>query len=199
MSQYDQLVEEFPPEVLRVLPKAGGLTYVPVAEVITRLNTVLGVGGWGFTITGLYREPDDRDWIIATVEISAIVDGERAIRGGVGGYNTANVGMDLADANKSAVSEALKKAAQSLGVGLHLSRKEEAKAMDAIADQASDLDVNDFVEKMKLFPDGIKNTVKEFARDSNINWRNMSNSQLDSLKKFIDELTSFEEDPISAE
>jgi len=186
-TQYEQLVEEFPEEVLRTLPKAGGLTYVPVAEVITRLNNVLGVGGWGYSVRGLYHDDEKPNWIIAIVDLTAIVDGMSAARSGVGGYDTSNKGMDLADAHKSATSEALKKAAQALGVGLHLSRKEEAIAMDAMADRADPKSLDAFKAKMASRDDEFKAAVKEYASLADINWKRVSADDLADLVLFATE------------
>lgn len=185
MTQAEKLVEEFPTAVLGKLPKAGGLTYVPVAEVITRLNNVCGVGGWGYSIIDIYRDSVAPEWVIATVELKADVDGHLAIRCGVGGYDTSNKGMDIADAHKSAVSEAIKKAAQALGVGLHLSRKEEAIAVDAMGPPLNQDDVEKFKKAMSESSNaGLKDAVKDYAKDNDIKWGRMSDDQLTDLRTF---------------
>lgn len=186
MNQANQLAEEFPHELLGRLPKAGGLDYVPVAEVITRLNRVLGVGGWGYRVDNLWRDPEDSNWVIASVELRATVDGDEAIRYGVGGYDTSNTGMDTADGYKSAVSEALKKAAQTLGVGLHLSRKEEAIAMDAMGHLAPQVAVKAFTDAMAEETDDFKKAVKKFAADQGIKWNRIFHNQLESLIEFAE-------------
>lgn len=166
--QAELLATEFPPEVCGTLPKAGRkLTYVPVAEVIARLNQVLGVGNWSYHAERYYRDEIDRNWIICEVEIQALVDGETCIRAGVGGYSTKmyteeNKGMDIADAYKSALSEALKKAAQSLGVGLHLSRSEEAMAIAAMLGEEPEPDPKvELYESIKQLDDVKKEMVKD--------------------------------------
>ena len=129
-TQQDKLNIEFPAEVCQELPKAGRkLTYVPVAEVITRLNDVLGTAGWSYTVEERWTDSHESKygtevWAMTHVRLVATIDGQQCARDGIGGYNTSKPGMDYADGWKSATSEALKKAAQALGVGLHLSRSE---------------------------------------------------------------------------
>jgi len=51
MTLFEQLSEPFDPAVERQLKKGGAsLTYIPVSEVITRLNRVLGVDMWSYEI-----------------------------------------------------------------------------------------------------------------------------------------------------
>lgn len=184
-SQADALNAVFDDAVLGTLPKAGGLTYVPVAEVIARLNDVLGTGGWGYVVIGTFRDSQNPDWVIAQVRLRAEVDGEVAERDGFGGYDTSNRGMDTADGYKSAVSEALKKAAQALGVGLHLSRNEEAIAIAAMA-QAPRVDpiaLTKFKNAMKdeSVPEEVKERVKAKARELKVDWKNMTQEHYDIL------------------
>jgi len=190
--QAELLEEEFPESVIKVLPKAGRkLSYVPVAEVITRLNRVLGVGGWSYHTVNLSRDSENPSWVIAEVEIQASVDDETTMRTGVGGYDTASRGMDVADGYKSAVSEALKKAAQSLGVGLHLSRTEEAIAMDAMADLADGVEVNALVEDIKSQDDkALQDAVKKFAASNGIGWSSMSATELTRMRSFVEDWIS---------
>ena len=55
------LSEPFPREVQRSMKKGGtSLTYIPVSEVITRLNTVLGIENWSYDCL-LYTSPSPRD------------------------------------------------------------------------------------------------------------------------------------------
>lgn len=70
--------------------------------------------------------------------------------------------MDIADAYKSALSEALKKAAQSLGVGLHLSRSEEAMAIAAMLGEEPEPDPKvELYESIKQLDDVKKEMVKD--------------------------------------
>lgn len=135
------LSEPFPPEMERVLRKGGTpLTYIPVSEVITRLNKVLGVDQWSFEIVSCNRDAIDPDYIVAHVRLSWHIDQTRPEatihRDGYGGQKIKRTKqgeiVDLGDEMKGAVSDALKKAAQTLGVGLYLARSEEAIEIDEV-------------------------------------------------------------------
>jgi hypothetical protein len=67
---YKALNEPFPPEMERTLTKSGTkLTYIPVSEVITRLNKVLGSSSWDFKINSCQRDAIDPDFIVAHVTL----------------------------------------------------------------------------------------------------------------------------------
>lgn len=133
-----QLNEPFPPDVERELKKSGTyLTYIPVSEVITRLNKVLGFDGWSYEIIKCERDAHDPDFIVAHVRMRVYPHNDRfveIVRDGFGGQKIKRTKqgdiVDLGDEFKGAVSDALKKAAQSLGVGLYLARTEEAMSLD---------------------------------------------------------------------
>ena len=113
----------FPKEVERQLDKGGtSLTYIPVSEVIVRLNDVFGSLGWSYTLVKCERDVLDPDFLVAHVSMTV---GD-ITRDGVGGQKIkrtrAGEILDLGDEYKGAVSDALKKAAQSFGVGLYLAR-----------------------------------------------------------------------------
>lgn len=121
----------FPQEMLRY-NQAKGLTYIPISEVIARLNRVLGVENWSYDVVRIWREPDYPLWCLAHVTLRVNIGGQTIARDGVGGQQVKltkkdQSPVDLGDEFKGAVSDALKKAAQSLGVGLELARTEEAK------------------------------------------------------------------------
>lgn len=129
------LAEPFPEEMEKVLVKSGvSLVYLPISEVINRLNKVLGVENWSFEIISVRRDEVDIDEIIAHVSLSAEIDGKSIVKHGFGGQSVKrqkkdNKPVDLGNDFKGAVSDALKKAAQQLGVGLYLARSTDA--MDA--------------------------------------------------------------------
>jgi len=120
---YGPLSEAFPQEMERTLNKGGtNLTYIPVSEVINRMNKVLGVENWSFSIKG-YTEIGDS--IVAHVTVVTTIDGKEVSRDGVGGQKIKRIkatglAVDYGDEVKGAVSDALKKAVQTLGVGLYL-------------------------------------------------------------------------------
>lgn len=139
-TKYQNLYEPFASEVEKTLSKGGTrLTYIPVSEVITRLNKVLGIDSWSFNIISCERDAIDPDYIVAHVRLMwHTATPERPdsciVRDGFGGQKIKRKKdgeiVDLGDEMKGAVSDALKKAAQTLGVGLYLARSEEALEAD---------------------------------------------------------------------
>jgi len=128
------LAEPFPREMLRY-HQGKKLTYVPVAEVIARMNRVLGVNGWSSEVINVWREPDYPEWVLAHVRVTATINGVLVQRDGVGGQQvkklrSGNGVVDLGDEYKGAMSDALKKACQGYGVGLELARTDEALAIE---------------------------------------------------------------------
>ena len=130
----NELSEQFPVEVERQLKKGGtSLTYIPVSEVINRLNKVLGFDGWSYEIIKCERDALDPDFIVAHVRLNVFPGADKFVsvtKDGFGGQKIKRTKqgdiVDLGDEFKGAVSDALKKAAQALGVGLYLARTEEA-------------------------------------------------------------------------
>lgn len=130
-TTYDLLAEPFPPEVERTLTKSGTrLTYIPVSEVIARMNRVIGLGNWDMIVDRVERDKNDPDYVIAHVRVRALIDGREVVRDGVGGQTIKRTKkgdiVDLGDEFKGAVSDAFKKACQMLGVGLYLARTDDA-------------------------------------------------------------------------
>lgn len=125
------LSEPFPPEMERELRKGGTtLTYIPVSEVIARLNRCFGVTGWSTEIIKCERDTLDPDFIVAHVRLTIGDKGWGMSKDGFGGQKikrtkTGEI-VDLGDEFKGAVSDALKKAAQQLGIALYLARSDEA-------------------------------------------------------------------------
>ena len=124
-TQQERLSAKFDESVHRSMLKGGTrLTYIPVAAVIQRLNEVLGVDAWSLKIVSVYRDATDPDFIVAQIMLTAEFEREVVTRDAVGGQRikrTRDGGIiDLGDEMKGAVSDALKKAAQTLGVGLYL-------------------------------------------------------------------------------
>jgi len=132
------LNEPFPKEVERQLKKGGtSLTYIPVSEVISRLNKVLGFDGWAYEIIKCERDALDPEFIVAHVRLSVLSKDDfiNVVKDGFGGQKIKRTKagdiVDLGDEFKGAVSDALKKAAQALGIGLYLARSEEAMEIEA--------------------------------------------------------------------
>lgn len=108
------------------------LEYITGEQCISRLNEVLGVAGWSFTVKehGLNAEADEI-WVLG--EIVANFGGTLVIRQQFGSQkvrrsrangNPIDIGFDL----KGAATDAMKKCAMLLGVGLYLSKKEQQPA-----------------------------------------------------------------------
>ena len=121
----EKLGAYFPKESEAILKKGGrNLTYIPVGEVIMRANEVLGFD-WSYEVVDTFK---DGDWITAHVRLTITTEDTIASRDGFGGqkikYTKSGDAVDLGDEYKGAVSDALKKAFQSFGVGLYLARDE---------------------------------------------------------------------------
>jgi hypothetical protein len=104
------------------------LEYITGEQTVSRLNEVLGVNGWSFRVLEHgYNEEADEHWVLA--EIAATIEGVHVLRQQFGSQkvkrsransNPLDIGFDL----KGATTDALKKCASLLGVGLYLSKKE---------------------------------------------------------------------------
>lgn len=194
------LAEPFAPEQLRH-HEGKGLTYVPISEVIARLNRVLGVGNWSYEVKRTWEageQPTDTGvypaWVMAHVTLTAnirsasLAEDEFAYSpvarvDGVGGQqvkllrNGSGV-VDLGDEYKGAVSDALKKAAQHLGVGLELARKDEAMAYEAA--QAPPLDWptvtayngtrEDLRDRARALPPALADALRTWWKTEGLAW-----------------------------
>lgn len=107
------------------------LTYVTGEQVTRRLNEVLGVGGWSFRVLkhDINVEADEA-WCLG--ELIADVNGKLITRQQFGSQKlkrsrSTGVPLDIGFDLKGAATDAMKKCASLLGVGLYLSRKEPRK------------------------------------------------------------------------
>jgi len=108
----------------------GGVavTFITGEQVARRLNEVLGVSGWSFRILRHDINPEaDEAWalgeLVAEIGERTVVRqqfGSQKIRRSRSSGAPLDLGFDL----KGASTDALKKCASLLGVGLYLSRKE---------------------------------------------------------------------------
>lgn len=135
-THYEQFSQPFPKEMEKVLSKGGTrLTYIPVSEVINRMNRVIGVDGWSSEVIKVDRDALDPDFIVAHVRVVATIGSQVVTKDGFGGQKIKRTKagdiVDLGDEYKGAVSDAFKKACQMLGIGLYLARAEEALEADA--------------------------------------------------------------------
>jgi hypothetical protein len=107
----------------------GGVevTFISGEQVVSRLNEVLGVAGWNFRILRHEISPEaDEAWALG--EIVAEVDGKTVTRQQFGSQKlkrsrSTGAPLDLGFDLKGAATDAMKKCASLLGVGLYLSRK----------------------------------------------------------------------------
>src|SRR4051794_9549251 len=106
------------------------LQYVSGEQVVARLNEVLGVGGWSFRVLRHDINPEaDEAWALG--ELVAEIGERSVVRQQFGSQKLKrsrstgaplDIGFDL----KGAATDAMKKCASLLGVGLYLSRKDES-------------------------------------------------------------------------
>lgn len=174
---YGLLSEQFPREMERSLNKGGtNLTYIPVSEVITRLNKVLGVDKWSFTIVRCERDAIDPDFVVAHVRLVWDTNGLPISRDGIGGQKIKRTKqgsiVDLGDEFKGAISDALKKAAQTLGVGLYLARSDDAMEIE----QAMDAPVDESVQTWESFVNISKGLSESKRSQLNDFWASISSN-----------------------
>ena len=107
------------------------MKYVSGEQVVTRLNEVLGVGGWSFRVLGhdIHSEADEA-WALG--ELMAEIGERTVVRQQFGSQKvrrsrSTGAPLDLGFDLKGASTDAMKKCASLLGVGLYLSRKEPAR------------------------------------------------------------------------
>jgi hypothetical protein len=105
------------------------LEYITGEMCITRLNETLGMAGWSFSVRehGINEQADEA-WALGRLEANCggtiIIReqfGSQKVKRSRSTGNPLDIGFDL----KGAATDALKKCAMGLGVGLYLSRKEE--------------------------------------------------------------------------
>ena len=129
---YERLSEPFETTFTDI---RGGVevTFISGEQVVRRLNEVLGVAGWSFRVLehGINQEADE---VWALGEIAAEIDGHTVVRQQFGSQKirrsrSTGAPLDLGFDLKGASTDAMKKCASLLGVGLYLSRKEATRPM----------------------------------------------------------------------
>ena len=105
-----------------------GLDYLTGEQVVSRLNEVLGPGNWNFVVKEHgYDEESDEMWALGRLE--AAIDGSMIWREQFGSQkhnrrrNDGKI-IDYGFDAKGAATDALKKCASLIGVGLYLAEKE---------------------------------------------------------------------------
>ncbi len=145
------------------------LEYITGEQCVSRLNEVLGVAGWSFTVKehGLDQEADEV-WVLG--ELTANFGGTLVVRQQFGSQKVKrskatgtpiDIGFDM----KGAATDALKKCAMLLGVGLYLSKKEAPSVVANGVESADRLVCEECGEELKetRFKDGTAWTPVQLA------------------------------------
>jgi hypothetical protein len=136
LAVYEQLSEHFETTFTDV---RGGVevTFISGEQVVTRLNEVLGVAGWSFRVLRHDINPEaDEAWALG--ELVAEIGERTVVRQQFGSQKlrrsrSTGAPLDLGFDLKGASTDAMKKCASLLGVGLYLSRKAPPRAANARA------------------------------------------------------------------
>lgn len=183
------LYAPFPEEMEKVMTLSGvSLKFIPVSEVVNRLNKVMGIDRWSLEIISCNEVPDNVDEILAHVSLTLdFGNGQIITRHAVGGATIKRIKatgkpLDYGNSRKMAVSDALKKAATLFGVGLYLSRS--ADALDV--EESMDLPDEAYVQPIPPAPKSPLETQwdyfveitqslsKEQKQELNLFWENHS-------------------------
>jgi len=193
---YSQLSEQFPQEMQRSINKGGtNLTYIPISEVINRLNKVFGVDKWSMTIESCHRDPVDSDFVIAHVRVAYFAtEFTTIVRDGIGGSKIKRTKqgqiLDLGDEFKGAISDALKKAAQAFGVGLYLARSDDAIEIEQVM-EAEQVTTPEQASQTQLIWDNFmalsKKLTKGQKEELRSAWAQWSNGQATPNKDSVTE------------
>lgn len=124
---YEKLAAPFD-ETHRDVRGGVQLEYITGEQCITRLNETLGVAGWSFTVKehGINVEADEC-WVLG--ELTCNFGGTIVLRQQFGSQKikrsrSSGVPIDIGFDLKGAATDATKKCAMQVGVGLYLSKKE---------------------------------------------------------------------------
>lgn len=127
LTTYERLAARFDTHATR---KQGGteLIYLTGEQVITRMNEVLGPTGWSFRVVS-QGTTDMEAWVLG--ELVATIDGVAVLRQQYGNQDLARGQHSTTDLFKAACTDAIKKAATTIGVGLYLYDADERRAVQA--------------------------------------------------------------------
>ena len=170
-NTYQLLTEPFPAEMERTLNKGGvSLVYIPVSEVINRMNKIIGVENWSYQVKTWQQLGTS---IVAHVTLTVEIDGKTIMRDGVGGQKIkltkSQEPLDIGDELKGAVSDALKKASQTLGIGLYLARSDDAMEIEQAID-ASNEPLTPHESNWENFKQISKSLTKSQKDELNASW-----------------------------
>jgi len=135
---YERLAAEFDNTFTR---SQGGteLTYITGEQCVRRLNEVLGFDRWSFQVIehGTNEEADEI-WVFARLTVHTdhgLIIREQAGSQKIKRSRSTSQPLDIGFDYKGAITDAMKKCASLIGVGLYLSRKEEQVQYSAQANQ----------------------------------------------------------------
>jgi hypothetical protein len=132
-TTYAQLAAKFPADAHKTRKQGGrDLTYVTGEMVIGRLNGVLGFD-WSFRVVN-QGSTEIEAWVLG--ELTATVDGVTFTRQQYGNQDLSRGQHPTSDLFKSAATDALKKCATTIGVGLYLYDEDERREVEAEMRQA---------------------------------------------------------------
>lgn len=121
------------------------LEYITGEQCVTRLNETLGVANWSFRIVehGIHQEADEC-WVLA--ELTASFGDRTVTRQQFGSQKvkrsrSSGVPLDIGFDLKGAGTDALKKCASLIGVGLYLWKKEAVAAPTAVTEPGPGMSV----------------------------------------------------------
>jgi hypothetical protein len=126
---YQRLAERFPAAAHKTRKQGGrDLTYVTGEMVISRLNEALGWQNWSFRVV---REgaTDVEAWVLG--ELTVTIDGQTITRQHYGNQDLSRGQHATTDLYKSAATDAIKKAATTIGIGLYLYDEDERREVEA--------------------------------------------------------------------
>jgi hypothetical protein len=181
---YEKLSDPFPVEMERQVKKGGAsLTYIPISEVITRMNRIFGPCGWSHTVVSCERDKIDPEWVIAHVRVDVYDENSASMfhtsHAGFGGTKIKRTKsgdvLDLGDEFKGAVSDALKKACQHLGVGLYLARDADAIEMDEVIH--AEVQIDPVVDKYNRFKEIRDLLTEDQVKDLRAYWSTWSDGR----------------------
>jgi recombination DNA repair RAD52 pathway protein len=126
-SVYQRLAARFPAEDHKTRKQGGrDLTYLPGEKVIGRLNDVLRFD-WSFRVVN-QGNTEVEAWVLG--ELAATIDGAVVTRQQYGNQDLARGQHPTSDLYKSAATDALKKCATTIGVGLYLYDEDERREVE---------------------------------------------------------------------
>lgn len=127
-AHFRDLIEPYPASMLKRLPKAGGLTYVPIEQVKQRLLALHGPYDWVVSqptyFTAGPAEPGKHHRVSVTGQLGLVIDGQPVVISDIGTESVWEKGKDgwyvVDNATETAAAQAFKRAcAHVMGLDLY--------------------------------------------------------------------------------